>query len=138
MKICCLIFLQIFLVIMLHAQAVIPDSLRRTIKVNDSAFTKVEIESEFPGGQAAWIKFLTSHLTYSEKAVRKNIQGTVVVQFIVDKNGMLSDIQAISGPAQLQNAAVDIIKQSPKWIPAVQFGRKVKSYKKQPIVFRLQ
>ena len=83
-------------------------------------------------------KILTSHLTYPEKAVRKNIQGTVVVQFIVDKNGMLSDIQAISGPAQLQNAAVDIIKQSPKWIPAVQFGRKVKSYKKQPIVFRLQ
>ena len=56
-------------------------------------------------------KILTSHLTYPEKAVRKNIQGTVVVQFIVDKNGMLSDIQAISGPAQLQNAAVDIIKQ---------------------------
>jgi len=61
-----------------------------------------------------------------------------VVQFIVDKNGVLSDIAAISGPELLQAAAVEVIKESPRWKPAIQDGRVVKSYKKQPITFRLQ
>jgi len=105
---------------------------------NDSVLTRVEMESYFPGGVPAWIRFLNSHLTYPAKAVRKKIEGTVMVQFIVDKNGALSDIKAISGPELLQAAAVEVITNSPRWKPAVQDGRVVKSYKKQPITFKLQ
>ena len=60
------------------------------------------------------------------------IQGAVVVQFIVDKGGMVSDVEAISGPQELRDEAVRVIKKSGKWTPAVQNGRQVKSYKKQP------
>jgi protein TonB len=60
-----------------------------------------------------------------------------VVQFIVDKEGMVSDVQAISGPEELRKEAERVIKKSGKWTPAVQNGRQVKSYKKQPIVFQL-
>lgn len=106
----------------------------------DKTFTKVEIESEFPGGQAAWLRYLNKNLRYPDDAVNNEIQGTVIVQFIVDKEGNVSDVQAISGPDQggLRDEAVRVIKKSGKWTPAVQNGRQVKSYKKQPIVFRLE
>ena len=61
----------------------------------------------------------------------------VVLQFIVNKDGSLSDVEAISGPPELRKAAVDAIKKSPRWIPGEQSGKVVRSYKKQPIVFRL-
>ena len=106
----------------------------------DKTFTKVEIESEYPGGTAAWQRYLNKNFRYPDEAVNNEIQGTVVVQFIVDKEGVVSDVQAISGPSDggLRDEAVRVIKKSGKWTPAVQNGRQVKSYKKQPIVFKLE
>ena len=106
----------------------------------DKTFTKVEIESDFPGGASAWLRYLNKNLRYPDDAVNNEIQGTIVVQFIVDKEGNVSDVQAISGPDNggLREEAVRVIKKSGKWTPAVQNGRNVKSYKKQPIVFKLE
>lgn len=104
----------------------------------DKTFTKVEIESEYPGGPAAWQRYLNKTLRYPQDAIDNEIQGTVVIQFIVDKEGNVSDVEAISGPEELRGEAVRVIKKSGKWTPAVQNGRQVKSYKKQPIVFRLE
>ena len=109
-----------------------------TAKDLDRVQKKVEIESKFPGGERGWINFLQENITYPKKAVRKKIQGTVVLQFIVDRDGTVSDIEAISGPEELQQGAIDVLKKTPNWIPATQGGRKVKSYKKQPIVFRIE
>jgi periplasmic protein TonB len=105
---------------------------------NDKTFTKVEVESEFPGGARAWQQFLQQNLSYPKKAVKKNIQGEVMLQFIVGTDGTVSDIEAISGPEILRKEAVETMKKTPKWKPAFQNGRKVKAYKKQPIVFRLE
>ena len=104
----------------------------------DKTFTKVEIESSYPGGQAAWQRYLIKTLRYPQEAQDNEIQGAVVVQFIVDKEGVVSNVEAISGPQELRSEAVRVIQRSGKWTPAVQNGRKVKSYKKQPIVFRLE
>lgn len=104
----------------------------------DKTFTKVEIESSYPGGAAAWTRYLLKTLRYPQEAQDNEIQGTVVVQFIVDKAGMVSSVEAISGPSELRDEAVRVIKKSGQWTPAVQNGRQVKSYKKQPIVFRLE
>jgi len=104
----------------------------------DKTFTKVEIESEYPGGASAWQRYLNKNLRYPQEAIDAEIQGTVVVQFIVDKGGNVSDVEAISGPKELRDEAVRVIKKSGSWTPAVQNGRQVKSYKKQPIVFRLE
>lgn len=104
----------------------------------DKTFTKVEIESEYPGGAAAWQRYLNRNLRYPQEAIDNEVQGAVVVQFIVDKEGNVSDVEAISGPNELRSEAVRVIKKSGKWTPAVQNGRQVKSYKKQPIVFRLE
>lgn len=104
----------------------------------DKTFTKVEIESDYPGGASAWQRYLNKNLRYPQEAIDAEIQGTVVVQFIVDKQGVVSDVEAISGPNELRDEAVRVIKKSGSWTPAVQNGRQVKSYKKQPIVFRLE
>jgi len=105
----------------------------------DKTFTKVEIESSYPGGAEQWARYLGKTLHYPDEAINNEIQGTVTVQFIVDKEGNVSDVQAVSGPTDggLRDEAVRVIKKSGKWTPAVQNGRQVKSYKKQPIVFKL-
>lgn len=107
------------------------------IDTSSKTYTKVEIESEFPGGPKAWFKFLSEHLVYPKKAIRKKIEGTVLLQFIVDKQGNITDLQALSGDPILQEAALKAMAESPKWVPAVQNGRVVKSYKKQPIIFKI-
>ena len=105
----------------------------------DKIFTKVEIESQYPGGSPAWLRFLNKNLRFPDDALNNNIQGTVIVQFIVDKEGNVSDVQAISGPDQggLRDEAIRVIRKSGQWLPAIQNGVKVKSYKRQPVIFVL-
>jgi protein TonB len=102
-------------------------------------FTKVEIDASFPGGPAAWQHFLGRNLRAPDDAVSNGISGKVVVQFIVDKDGNVSDVVAISGPEQggLREEAVRVIKKSGKWTPAVQNGRYVKAYRNQPVIFQI-
>src|SRR5450432_1374310 len=104
----------------------------------DKTFTKVEIESEYPGGIAAWYRYLSKNPVYPDEAVSAEVQGQVVVRFIVDKEGVVSDVEAVSGPNELRDAAVRVIKKSGSWNPAIQNGRKVKSYKSQPVNFKLE
>ena len=60
------------------------------------------------------------------------------MEFIVNTNGALSDIHAISGPVSLRAESVTVIKESGKWVPAMNQGSKVASYHKQPIIYHLQ
>jgi len=106
---------------------------------DDGLFTKVEIESSFPGGNGAWLRFLNKNLRYPDEGMNAGIEGTVMVQFIVDRDGHISDAVAISGPENggLREEAIRVIKKSGLWTPAVQNGRYVKSYKRQPVSFKI-
>jgi protein TonB len=109
----------------------------------DQTFTKVEIESEYPrgrfkNGSEAWNAFLQKQLGSDPSWAEPGISGTVVVQFVVDKTGNVSDITIVSGPQELRPYAEKAVKKSGKWIPAIQNGHQVKSYKKQPISFQAQ
>ena len=84
------------------------------------------------------MRYLGKSLKYPQEAIDNEVQGTIVVQFIVDKEGNVSDVEAVSGAQELRDEAIRVIKKSGKWTPAVQNGRQVKSYKKQPIVFKLE
>lgn len=107
----------------------------------DKIFTKVEIESAFPGGPAAWLTYLNKNLHYPDKAVKDRIQGMVIIAFVVDKQGHVPPGKVFvdrSVEYSLDQEALRIILTSHDWTPAVQNGRAVNSYKKQPVVFRLE
>lgn len=105
----------------------------------DKVFTKVENPAEFPGGPDAWRRYLERTLSYPETAQENGTQGVVRVQFIVDKEGNISEVQALNNPGDgLAEEAARIIKRGPKWKPAEQNGRKVIYRHIQSITFRLQ
>jgi protein TonB len=107
-------------------------------KIDDAPFTRVEIDASFPGGMPAWARFLYKNLRYPDEAMNAGINGTVVVQFVVDLDGNVSDVKAISGPETggLREEAERVIRKSGKWVPAIQNGRHVKAYRRQPVTFK--
>ncbi len=105
----------------------------------DKVFTKVENPAEFPGGQGEWTRYLQKNLRYPDNAIDNGTQGVVRVQFIVDREGNISEVQALNDPGDgLAEEAVRIIKKGPKWKPAEQNGRKVIYRHIQAITFRLE
>ena len=107
----------------------------------DKIFTKVENEAAFPGGEAAWRRFLEKNLNASTPVDNGAPQGTykVIVKFIVSKDGSISDVQAETKNGYgMEEEAVKIIKKGPKWTPALQNGRNVNAYRRQPITFEVQ
>ncbi len=105
---------------------------------DNKVFEKVEIEAQFPGGEAAWGNFLRKNLNGQVAADNGAPAGsyTVWVQFIVDKEGNVSDIKPLTNQGYgLEAEAVRVLKKATKWTPAQQNGRQVKAYRKQPITF---
>jgi protein TonB len=105
----------------------------------DKVFTKVENPAEFPGGAGEWARYLQKNLRYPESAIDNGTQGVVRVQFVVDREGNISEVQALNDPGEgLAEEAVRIIKKGPKWKPAEQNGRKVIYRHIQAVTFRLE
>jgi protein TonB len=101
-------------------------------------FTSVQIEAKFPGGLEAWKKYLERNLNQDEPTNNGAPPGryTVVVSFIVDKEGNLSEVRSENDPGYgTATEAVRVIKKGPKWTPAVQNGRNVIYRQRQSITF---
>lgn len=106
----------------------------------DEPFWKVEIEAKFKGGDAEWAKYLRRYLNGDVPAENGAPAGSynVIIQFIVDKDGMISDAKPLTNFGYgMEEEAMRVIKKSPAWEAAVQNGRKVKAYHKQPITFQI-
>jgi protein TonB len=113
------------------------DSIRKANE--DTTKKRVERESEFMGTGNAWRKYLEKNFKYPERALKNGREGMVVVQFVVDTQGNVGMIDIYkSVEFSLDEEAKRLIIKSPKWSPAVQDGNKVKSYKRQPVIFRTQ
>jgi protein TonB len=105
---------------------------------NDSIYFGCGPDAEYKGGAASWLQFLSANCKYPEEAVNNEISGIVKIQFVVEKDGTVSNVQALSGPDILQKEAIRVIRASKQWEPMSLGGHKVRSYKIQPIVFRLE
>ena len=109
----------------------------------DQTFTSVEIQADFPGGTAGWTKYLDRNLDAQVPTSNGAPPGkyTVIVTFIVDKNGNISDVTGAPESGGNDYGTVDeavrVIKKGPKWSPCIQNGRQVKSYRKQRITFQV-
>ena len=103
-------------------------------------FEKVEIEASFKGGEAAWRKYLERNLNANVPVDNGAPEGTytVYVQFVVSKDGSISDVKALTNHGYgMEKEAVKVIQKGPAWTAAIQNGRSVNAYRKQPITFRV-
>jgi protein TonB len=104
----------------------------------DKVFTKVENEAEFPGGNAAWARYLEKSLGGFNPADNGAAPGKyqVVVRFIVSKDGSISQVEPETNYGSgMEEMAVKAIKNGHKWKPALQNGRNVNAYRRQPVTF---
>ena len=106
----------------------------------EEIFMVVENMPEFPGGQQALFKFLGENIKYPVIAQENGIQGRVVCQFVVEKDGKATDIQVVrsSGEPSLDKEAVRVLSSMPKWKPGKQRGKPVRVKYTVPVSFRLQ
>ena len=108
-------------------------------EVADEIFTIVEESAAPRGGMGAFFNFVKKKLRYPNQAKRMGIEGKVFVEFVVDKDGSLTDVRAIKGiGAGCDEEAVRVIKSHPKWNPGKQRGKAVKQRMVMPIAFKLQ
>jgi len=101
-------------------------------------FEKVDIEARFPGGDREWRKYLEKKLNANVPVDHGAPAGTytVFIQFIVDKEGNISNVKALTNHGYgMEEEVIKIISKGPQWVPASQNGRTVKAYRKQPVTF---
>ena len=105
----------------------------------EKVHTFVEIMPEFPGGEAALMKFLKNNTNYPTMAAENGIQGLVSVKFVVSKNGEIDNVivEGIRKGGGLEEEAIRVIKKMPKWKPGRQNGENVAVYFNLPVNFKL-
>jgi len=111
---------------------------KKETKIDNIIFEKVEIDPSFPGGEIAWRKFLEKNLKSPAAAKNDAPEGayTVWIEFIVNKEGEMSDFRALTNHGYgMEEEALRVMKLSPKWIPAKQNGHIVIAFRKQPVTF---
>ena len=102
-------------------------------------FDVVEEMPSFPGGPGALMSFLSSNIKYPVVAEENGIQGRVIVAFVVERDGSITDVRVVKSVDQsLDKEAVRVVKSMPRWIPGKQNGSAVRVKYTVPVTFRLQ
>ena len=105
---------------------------------DNKVYESVEVMPEFPGGQAELLKFVAKSIKYPTEAQRRGAQGRVIVKFVVETNGSISNIHVVKGIDPLLDAeAIRVCTTMPTWAPARQEGKAVRCYYTIPVTFRL-
>ena len=106
---------------------------------DNKVFEVVEQMPSFPGGYAALMQWLGSNMKYPTIAAENNVQGRVIVQFVVEKDGSITDVHvAKSVDPSLDKEASRVVKAMPKWIPGKQNSSPVRVRFTVPVTFKLQ
>ncbi len=101
-------------------------------------FTVVEQQPEFPGGSSKMMRYIGNKVQYPQIAIENKIEGRVYIRFIVEKDGSISNVEAIRSPHEsLEKEAIRVVSNMPKWTPAKQRGKNVRAQFTLPINFRL-
>lgn len=107
--------------------------------VEEKVFDVVEQMPQFPGGDAALFEYLTNHIKYPTIAEENGVQGRVIVTFVVERDGSITDVKVVkSVDPSLDKEASRVVQGMPKWIPGKQNGAPVRVKYTVPVTFRLQ
>lgn len=121
-----------------HKEEIIVEE-KRPEPVKEEIFTAVEQMPQFPGGEGELLKYIATHIKYPTMAAENNIQGRVVVKFVVKKDGNVGDVVVIRGKdPDLDKEAQRVVKSLPKFIPGKMNGQSVSVWYTLPINFKLQ
>ena len=120
-------------------EVVVEEKVEKPKEVVEEVFNVVEQMPQFPGGEAALMKFLQSHINYPPMAAENGVQGKVVVQFVVDKTGRVGEVKVVrSVDKDLDREATRVCKSLPKFTPGRQNGHPVSVWYTLPVSFKLQ
>ncbi len=123
----------------LKAKEVIAEPEPPKHEEENKVFDIVEQQPLFPGGPAALMKYLSENTKYPVVAQEYGVQGRVTVQFVVEKDGSISDVHVLRGvDPSLDKEAVRVVKSMPRWTPGKQNGITVRVNYRVPVLFRLQ
>lgn len=121
-----------------HVVPPTPSPVEPVQEKNDVVYTYVEQMPEFPGGNEAMMEFIRKNLRYPETAKETGVEGRVIVRFVVNEDGTVSDITILRDiGAGCGAEAVHVVKMMPKWKSGKQNGRAVRTYMTLPVMFRL-
>ena len=117
-----------------------PVEVKEEEEDEEVVFVVVETMPEFPGGQQALFKYLSDNVKYPVIAQENGIQGRVICQFVVNKDGKIVDVEVVrsGGDPSLDKEAIRVIKSMPPWKPGKQRGKAVRVKYTVPVNFRLQ
>lgn len=105
----------------------------------EEVFMVAEQMPEFPGGMKEMLKFLQENVKYPENAMKNNVQGRVIVQFVIEKDGTPTEFKVLrSVDPDLDAEALRVMKAMPKWKPGMQKGQVVRVKFTVPVSFKLQ
>lgn len=122
-----------------HEQVVVKEPEPEVKHKEEEIFVAVEQQAEFPGGQAALMKWLSQNVRYPETAQQNDVQGRVIVKFVVEKDGSIGTATILKGvDKDLDREALLVVKKMPRWQPGKNNGVAVRSYFNLPVVFKLQ
>ena len=124
-----------FAVMMLHAVAITAQNQKQTIYKPD----QVEQRAMFPGGEDGMMSFMMQYMKYPKEAEKDKAQGTVVVHFVVETDGSVSNVKvpdSLKVHPALDAAAVQLVKKMPKWKPAMLKGKAVRQSASHVVAFR--
>ena len=102
-------------------------------------FVMVEQMPQFPGGESAMMQYIGTNLKYPESAAKENIEGRVILRFVVTKTGDITDVSVLRGlDSRCDEEAMRVVRAMPKWTPGKQGGKDVDVYYTLPILYKLQ
>ena len=114
------------------------EAIKPVVEEDNKVWEIVEQKPQFPGGEAALMKYIRDNMQYPSIAQENGIQGRVVVRFVVSKDGSVRDVTVMRGvDPSLDKEAIRVVKSLPNFIPGKQNGHAVNVYYILPVSFRL-
>ena len=124
----------------IHPNGVVRGAIEHVLGIPEDTtiYNVVEVMPSYPGDMAECYMFVARQMHYPEEAEEKGIEGRVLIRFVVEKDGRLTNFEVIETPDPLlSDEALRVLKQMPQWIPAKNKGKDVRCRYSMPIQFRL-
>ncbi len=134
------VVLSVLLLIPVFLFSQVPIALQSSedAKNTEKIYEDVDESATFPGGTVEMMKYISANVKYPESAMDNGEQGKVFVEFVINKDGSISNIKILKGISRdLDTEAMRVVKNMPKWTPALLDGEKVRSVARMPINFVL-